>query len=130
MQVPGIEERLGYEGARSLLDDEQRPTALLCFSDGIAARAMRAADSLGLDVPGDLSIVGFDDSMLAVRIRPPLTTVRQDVEAKGRLATSLLTARIEQLRTGNVTTEAEHVLLPTELVIRDSTAPPKHRRGR
>ena len=84
---------------------------------------MRAADSLGLDVPGDVSIVGFDDCTLAVRTRPALTTVRQDVEAKGRTATSLLIAQIEQLRTGTATTEPEHVLLPTELVIRDSTAP-------
>ena len=126
VQLPNSEEHLGYDGARLLLDhDEQRPTALLCFSDSIAAGAVRAAASLGLDVPGDLSIVGFDDSPLAAHNRPPLTTVRQDVEAKGRLATSLLTAQIEQLRTGTAPTPAEHVLLPTELVVRDSSAPPK-----
>ena len=125
MQLPNGDEQLGYDGARSLLDDDERPTALLCFSDVIAAGAVRAADNLGLDVPGDLSIVGFDDSTLAVRTRPTLTTVRQDVEAKGRIATSVLTAHIEQLRTGIVTTQAEHVLLPTELVVRDSTARPR-----
>ena len=125
MQLPNSEEHLGYDGARLLLDDEKRPTALLCFSDSIVAGAVRAAGSLGLDVPGDVSIVGFDDSMLAVRTRPALTTVRQDVEAKGRIATSVLTAHIERLRAGIATTQAEHVLLPTELVIRDSTAPPR-----
>jgi DNA-binding LacI/PurR family transcriptional regulator len=126
VQLPNSEEHLGYDAARSLLDDDERPTALLCFSDAIAAGAVRAADGLGLDVPGDVSIVGFDDSMLAVSIRPALTTVRQDVAAKGRIAASLLTAQIERLRTGIATTQAEHVLLPTELVIRDSTAPAKH----
>ena len=125
VQLPNSEEQLGYDAARSLLDGDERPTALLCFSDAIAAGAVRAADNLGIDVPGDLSIVGFDDSMLAVRTRPTLTTVRQDVEAKGRIATSVLIARIEQLRTGIGATEADHVLLPTELVIRDSTARPR-----
>jgi DNA-binding LacI/PurR family transcriptional regulator len=123
MQLPHDEEHLGYDGARSLLDADTRPTALLCFSDAIAAGAVRAADNLGLNVPSDVSIVGFDDSTLAARTRPALTTVRQDVEAKGRIATSMLTALIEELRAGIVTTQAEHVLLPTALVIRDSTAP-------
>ncbi len=127
VQLPNSEEHLGYDAARSLLDDDERPTGLLCFSDAIAAGAVRAADSLGLDVPGDVSIVGFDDSLLAVRTRPALTTVRQDVEAKGRIATSVLIARIEQLRTGIATTQVEHVLLPTELVVRDSTARAKSR---
>jgi DNA-binding LacI/PurR family transcriptional regulator len=124
VQLRNSQEHLGYDGARSLLDNgDERPTALLCFSDDIAAGAVRAADSLGLAVPKDLSIVGFDDSMLAQRTRPALTTVRQDVVAKGRIATSLLIARIEQLRNGTASTEAENVVLPTELVIRDSTAP-------
>ena len=122
-QLPHDEEHLGYDGARSLLDAGERPTALLCFSDTIAAGAVRAADNLGLQVPNHVSIVGFDDSTLAARTRPALTTVRQDVEAKGRIATSMLTAQIEELRTRIVTTQAEHVLLPTALVIRDSTAP-------
>ena len=124
MQLPTDDEHLGYDGARSLLDTDERPTALLCFSDVLAAGAMRAADNLGLNVPSDVSIVGFDDSRLAARTRPALTTVRQDIEAKGRIATSLLTALIEQVRAGSAT-PAEHVLLPTELVVRDSTARPR-----
>jgi DNA-binding LacI/PurR family transcriptional regulator len=129
VQLPSSDEHLGYEGARTLLDGDDRPTALLCFSDAIAAGAIRAADSLRLDVPGDLSIVGYDDSTLALRTRPALTTVRQDVEAKGRIATSVLIGHIEQLRAG-ISTTAEHVLLPTELVVRDSTARrPKRRRS-
>ncbi|HEX4984192.1 MAG TPA: substrate-binding domain-containing protein, partial [Ilumatobacteraceae bacterium] len=123
VQLPIGEEHFGFDSARSLLDGDERPTALLCFSDAIAAGAVRAADSVGLQVPGDVSIVGFDDSLLAVRIRPALTTVRQDVEAKGRIATSVLITQIENVRAGIVTTPAEHVVLPTELVIRDSTAP-------
>lgn len=124
MQLPTDDEHLAYDAARSLLDTVEPPTALLCFSDLLATGALRAADQLGLNVPGDVSIVGFDDSTLAARTRPPLTTVRQDVAAKGRIATSMLTALIEQTRAG-ATTQAEHVVLPTTLVVRDSTARPR-----
>jgi DNA-binding LacI/PurR family transcriptional regulator len=68
-------------------------------------------------------VVGFDDNPLAQRMRPALTTVRQDVAAKGRAATSALTAAIERARNGS-TGRVRHVLLPAELIIRDSTAPP------
>jgi DNA-binding LacI/PurR family transcriptional regulator len=122
MQFPHDEEHLGYGGARTLLETAERPTALLCFSDVIAAGAVRAAHDLGLNVPSDISIVGFDDSRLAARIRPALTTVRQDVVAKGHIATSMLTALIERLKSGAIETPAEHVVLPTALVVRDSTA--------
>jgi len=72
-------------------------------------------------VPADLSVVGFDDNPLAKRTRPPLTTVRQDIAAKGHAAAAALTAAIQSARTGN-SARARHVLLPTELVIRESTA--------
>jgi DNA-binding LacI/PurR family transcriptional regulator len=83
---------------------------------------VRAAEDRGLVVPDDLSVVGFDDNPLARRMRPALTTVRQDVAAKGRTAAAALTAAIETVQAGG-TPEARHVLLPTELVVRDSTAP-------
>jgi DNA-binding LacI/PurR family transcriptional regulator len=75
-------------------------------------------------VPEDLSVVGFDDNPLARRVRPALTTVRQDVRAKGQAATAALTAAIEASRSGKKSPRAKRVLLPTELVVRDSTAPP------
>ncbi|GHJ18112.1 transcriptional regulator [Micromonospora sp. AKA38] len=110
-------------GARLLLDRPDRPTALLCFSDAVAYGALRCAEDLGIDVPGQLSVVGFDDNPLAVQIRPTLTTVRQDVRAKGRLAAAALSRAIQDRLAGRPIT-AEHTLLPTELVVRDSTAPP------
>lgn len=110
-------------GARLLLDRPDRPTALLCFSDAVAYGALRCAEDLGIDVPGQLSVVGFDDNPLAVQIRPTLTTVRQDVQAKGRLAAAALSRAIQDRLAGRPIT-AEHTLLPTELVVRDSTAPP------
>jgi DNA-binding LacI/PurR family transcriptional regulator len=99
-------------GARELLALDRRPTALLCATDVLAFGAMRAARELGLDVPGDVSITGFDDVPHAAAVG--LTTVRQPLVEKGREAGRLL---MEQH------TERE-VVLPLELVPRGSTAPP------
>jgi DNA-binding LacI/PurR family transcriptional regulator len=114
------------ESARLLLDTDDPPTAVLCFSDAIASGVVRTAEDLGLRVPADLSVVGFDDNPIAGRMRPALTTVRQDVVAKGRAAAAALTAAIERDRSG-ATGRARHVRLPTELVLRDSTAAPPTR---
>jgi DNA-binding LacI/PurR family transcriptional regulator len=112
----------GRAGARLLLAADPRPTAILCFSDATAYGVMQVADELGLAVPGDLSVVGFDDNPLAQRIQPSLTTVRQDITAKGREAAAALAAAIERARAGT-TAPARHIVLPTELIVRNSTAP-------
>lgn len=113
----------GSDAARLLLDSADPPTAILCFSDVLAFGVVQTAQSMGLAVPQQLSVVGFDDNPLAQRMRPSLTTVRQDVAAKGRAAAAALTAAIERARTGEVG-RIRHILLPTELVVRDSTAAP------
>jgi DNA-binding LacI/PurR family transcriptional regulator len=105
------------------LDREDRPTAVLCFSDVIAQGVIQTAVDLGIRVPEELSVVGFDDSPLAARTRPGITTVRQDSKAKGRAAAAALIAAIERSRTG-AGGDVQQILLPTELVFRDSTAPP------
>jgi DNA-binding LacI/PurR family transcriptional regulator len=114
----------GEQAGSILLDMPEPPTAILCFSDVVAYGVVQAATSRGLTVPDDLSVVGFDDNPLAQRMRPALTTVRQDVVAKGHAAAAALTAAIARARTG-ATTRARHVLLPTELIIRNSTAKPR-----
>ncbi|MEV6599498.1 LacI family DNA-binding transcriptional regulator [Actinoplanes sp. NPDC051346] len=108
--------------ARTLLSRSERPTAVLCFSDATAVGVLLAADDLGLRVPHELSVVGFDDGPLATRLTPALTTVRQDVEEKGRVAAAALTEAIRRSRTGG-TGPVSHVRLPATLVIRDSTGP-------
>lgn len=113
----------GAEAARPLLTGPDRPTGLLCFSDAIAAGAVQVAQDHGISVPRDLSVVGFDDSPLATRIRPPLTTVRQDAAAKGRIAAATLITALARRR-GGAEPEISHVMLPTELIVRESTAPP------
>ena len=114
----------GEEAAALLLDKPERATAILCFSDVVAYGVVQAAHARGLTVPDDLSVVGFDDNPLAQRMRPALTTVRQDVAAKGHAAAAALTAAIERSRKG-AATRIRHVLLPTELIVRDSTARPR-----
>ncbi|MGY2700940.1 DNA-binding LacI/PurR family transcriptional regulator [Nocardioides sp. HB32] len=106
-----------YDAARALLDRPDRPTGVVCFSDAFALATVRAAESLGLRVPEDLSVVGFDDSVLAAASRPPLTTVRQEVPAKGAAAVAAIAA----VMAGG---HPEPVVLPTGLVVRESTAPP------
>lgn len=107
-----------YDAALELLTRADRPTAVLCFSDAYAAQCLRAAESLDLGVPEDLSVVGFDDSPLATTVRPGLTTVRQPVADKGRLAVRALLAVM-----GGEPVPEERVVLPTELVVRESTGP-------
>lgn len=108
---------------RDLLDGPDRPTAVLCFSDAFALATMRVATALGLRVPDDLSVVGYDDSPLASVSSPPLTTVHQEVSTKGQEAVRLLVRRMRQQDGG----DNERVLLPTRLVVRESTAPPPQR---
>ena len=116
----------GYFAAQTLLQNRSRPTAILCFSDALARGVIRAIQDAGLDVPKDVSVVGFDDNPLAARTRPALTTVRQDADAKGRAAAAALAGAIERAKT-HPGGRGRHVVLPTELVIRDSTARPRRR---
>ncbi|HEX6676333.1 MAG TPA: LacI family DNA-binding transcriptional regulator [Actinomycetes bacterium] len=106
----------GRRAAGALLDRPDRPSALLAMSDELALGALRAAEERGLDVPGQLSVVGFDDTPAAAGARPPLTTVHQPHRDKGRIAAELL------LRPG--TGAATRRTLPADLVVRGSTAPP------
>ena len=102
--------------ARQLLDREDRPTAVFCYNDGIAAGVYRVAASLGLSIPEDLSVVGFDDLLLiSTNLAPPLTTMRLP---HYEMADWL----VRRLATGNVLAITHR--FPCELVVRESTAPP------
>jgi DNA-binding LacI/PurR family transcriptional regulator len=112
-----FEPRDGAAAAAQELVTGHDVTGVLCFSDVFAQAVARAAEDAGKRVPEDLSVVGYDDSPLASTHRPPLTTVRQDVTAKGRLAADMLADLLEG---GTATSE----LLPATLVVRESTATP------
>ncbi|GEL96376.1 LacI family DNA-binding transcriptional regulator [Cellulomonas composti] len=108
--------------ARTALALADRPTGIVCFSDLVAWAVVRVAHELGLRVPQDVSVVGFDDSALARTVAPALTTVRQDLVAKGRSTADAIRNAIAAARQG-ATGSPEHVLVPTALVVRDSTGP-------
>ncbi|MBY5164258.1 LacI family DNA-binding transcriptional regulator [Salsipaludibacter albus] len=108
--------------ARQLLALSDRPTAIFAANDRSALSLVRTADELGLRVPDDLSVVGFDNIPEAAQATPPLTTVDQSLHALGRAAITMLLELID--RDGPGAEEPVHHTLPTELVLRRSTAPP------
>lgn len=102
--------------AHELLRELGDTTAVICDDDVLASGLVTAARQAGIDVPGRLSVAGFDDLDLALYSAPPLTTVRADPEGLGAAAFELLHARIEGRR-------PKSRRLPVELVVRDSTGP-------
>ena len=114
--------RSGMEAAERLLDLDPRPTAVFAGNDDMAAAVIGVAHRRGLDVPGDLSVVGFDDTSPATTVWPELTTVRQPVSAMADAALEILVADLRERRGGNSTGPAERVL-DHELIIRESSGP-------
>lgn len=109
----------GLTAGSALLDRTDRPTAIFAANDFMAAGAIVAATSLGLQVPLDVSIAGFDDSAIAHFVWPPLTTVRQPIRAMARTAIEYLVAHA-----GGRDNSAPRTELALRLVLRESTAPP------
>lgn len=110
----------GYQAAQHLLALPGRPTAIFAQNDNMAAGALRAAQEQGLCIPGDLSIVGFDDIELASVLTPPLTTVSQPLQEMGRLAVTVLFRQL-----AGQPLDATRIELSARLVVRGSTAPPR-----
>jgi DNA-binding LacI/PurR family transcriptional regulator len=93
-ECPGSSRALGRAGADALLAASPPPTAILATSDELAIGALAAAHARRLDVPGELSVIGFDDTPAAADAHPPLTTIHQDHEDKGRRACGQLLDRL------------------------------------
>ena len=111
----------GFSGASYFLEMTTRPTAVFASNDILAMGVFDAAHTYGLNVPGDLSVIGFDDIPLAAVSSPKLTTIRQPLQEMGRAATRLLLDLINapEKRRGSI-------ILPIELLLRESTAPQYH----
>jgi len=112
-------EASGYGAARRLLLDGEPPTAIFAANDLIALGAIRLAREIGLNVPRDLSVVGFNDIPQSELFDPPLTTVHTPQEEMGVLAAALL---IDHLEGRHV--DKRQVVLQTQLEVRGSTATP------
>ncbi|WP_298461151.1 LacI family DNA-binding transcriptional regulator [uncultured Cellulomonas sp.] len=109
----------GYEQGRQIARDRS-VTAVFCANDEMAAGLIRALHETGTRVPDDVSVVGFDNIPLASYLWPPLTTVAQDFHAIGHCLVDLL---MRQVNEGADLRDA-HTVVPVELVVRQSTAPP------
>ena len=125
----------GERATHALLDRTPAPTGVLCYNDLTAIGAIRAVRARGLRVPGDVSVVGFDDIDLAAYVEPPLTTVSQGIVDIGHAAVALL---LEAIRTGTHHVDGAAagghaappaapgiVRLPATLRVRSSTGPPR-----
>ncbi|WP_440902812.1 LacI family DNA-binding transcriptional regulator [Actinosynnema sp.] len=110
----------GYSHGMDLLTRPDRPTAIFAGSDFQALGVMRAAGELGLSVPGDLSIVGYDDLPVTEWIGPGLTTIRQPLPEMAATAAQMVFTLARGERPA-----VERIDLATELVVRQSTAPPR-----
>jgi len=126
----------GYAAAMRLLDLADRPTAVFAANDQMAYGVLAAAKERGLRLPEELSVIGFDDTVLSAHVRPALTTVRQPFDEMGRRAAELLLALVDAPRVmgpgwrdqvarltrarGEPASDAVRIQLPTELVLRES----------
>lgn len=110
-----FEQTTGYEGANKLMSLPNRPTAIFASNDMMAFGVMNAVRDQGLKIPGDISVVGFDDIFQSSQTMPGLTTVRQPLEQMGREATRMLLEMMieREIKPGKID-------LPTRLVLRDS----------
>ena len=114
--IPGRFDRSsGEEAAQALLSEATRPEAIMCSNDDMAAGVIAEAHRRGLVLPRDLAVTGFDDTTLAARIWPPLTTVRQPAEEMAFRAAERL------IRTGDGVEGATDLIVPHAIVEREST---------
>ncbi|MEZ5220550.1 MAG: LacI family DNA-binding transcriptional regulator [Ilumatobacteraceae bacterium] len=121
--VGDFQEEAAAAAARTLLSLPDRPTAIFAANDLSAIQVVRVAGELGLHVPDDVSVVGFDNIPESALVEPPITTVDQSIQELGREAVRLL---LQLLRDGTPA-ETPHRTLPTHLVVRRSSGAPRHR---
>ncbi|TNE63959.1 MAG: LacI family DNA-binding transcriptional regulator [Alphaproteobacteria bacterium] len=113
----------GVAAARKILSNAEKPTAIFACNDDMAAGVIVAADEIGLHVPADLSVAGYDDIALASRVSPPLTTVRQPVEEMAAQAVERLLA----MREGTDIGAELPTVMKVEFIERHSVVPPRQK---
>ncbi|OCT17025.1 LacI family transcriptional regulator [Paenibacillus pectinilyticus] len=115
-RMPGLYDlESGHKAMRQFLSLTDRPTAVFCCNDEMALGAIKAVFEAGLQVPQDISVVGFDDTVFAAYVTPALTTVRRPIEQISKEGAMRLLGNIE-----NKWHETEQLLLRTELIVRES----------
>jgi len=115
----------GYQALLQVMTLDDPPTAVFTANDAVALGVIQAAHSVHLDVPSDLSVVGYDDVDLAAHSVPPLTTVAQPMAAMGQAAVELL---VKRLQGSDRDAGPEQIVLPVQLIVRHSTGPAMDRK--
>lgn len=113
----------GIAAAERLLGEKRLPTAILCSNDMLAIGVLHRVTRAGLRVPGDMSIIGFDDIRMAEMMMPPLTSIQMSRAELARAAVTALRAHVEK------TSPQREYPIETRLVVRESTGVPRRRRG-
>jgi LacI family transcriptional regulator len=112
--------RSGVETTARLLAGPERPTALICANDDMAVGALFTAHKLGLEIPRDLSVTGFDDTPVSEIIWPPLTTVHQPLKLIGARAVEMIVDQINAAKTSATPPAHRYELAPHRVVMRES----------
>ena len=120
LNLTTIDYELAYTNAKSLLTHENRPNAIFAISDIYAVAAVNAAINLGLDVPNDVSIIGFDNVSVSKMSSPSITTISQPSYDIGFQSAELILEIID-----NPSETQKSIIFETDLILRDSTAPLK-----
>jgi DNA-binding LacI/PurR family transcriptional regulator len=107
----------GEKAAKYFLSLEEPPTAILCANDSMAIGTMKVIRENGLNIPDDISVVGFDDIEVASRVFPPLTTVAAPITEMVEKAVNILLSAVQ-----GKDVDYQHVILPAELIVRDSSS--------
>lgn len=115
-----FDQKDGYNETMKVLSSQNAPTAIVCFNDTIAFGAINAIKDKGLRVGTDIAVTGFDDIPMAKYYRPPLTTIRQPIQAIGKKVTELLFVHLKDLKEGKEHSPRQ-ILLKPELIERSST---------
>jgi len=114
----------GYEGMWKLLTLPNPPTAVFAGGDGIALGIYQACAEAGVSIPNDMSVVGFDNAPFVQHLNPGLTTVHHPLIQIGATAATLLLSALDA-ESNDMPRAAERIVLPTELVVRESTGAPR-----
>jgi LacI family transcriptional regulator len=127
VQEGDLQQESGYSAAKILLSSDSRPTAIFAANDLMAFGVLEAASEMGLEVPEDLSVMGFDDNRVAALHGIQLSTMRQPGYQMGRLAAEILLAKIQSRYDED--RKPREFILPCDLVVRRTTAPARQRKG-
>jgi len=121
IEVGDFRRHSGYQGMMRILGTPDPPTAVFVANNLMTIGALHGLRDVGVSVPGDISIIGFDDHVFANIMTPPLTVIERPTEQQGVLAMRLLMLRLRQ----TASSPPRHVVLDTRLVIRESCGPPR-----